>query len=177
MCIYIGPTCSCRVHEHNQASWFIGTSEESNFDQTYTYLKLVRHVLTQMYRRKMVVTNTELSKYTIQKSDKMSSNYEEVIFLTRQQQAILGYKPRRVIFKSDFGTGKTILLKAQARELGKPKHRGQRDPGVQKDVIFVVFLGEKSLLANYFRQMAELFWNIETLCLESGKKSFIKKTD
>ena len=168
MYIYIGPTCSCRVHEHNQASWFIGTSEESNFDQTYTYLKLVRHVLTQMYRRKMVVTNTELSKYTIGKSDKMSSNYEEVIFLTQQQQAILGYKPKRVIFTSDFGTGKTVLLKAQAQKLASFKFPGQPNPEPEAKIFFVIFLEKKSMLVNNFRKMEEKYWNFTVLHLRSG---------
>ena len=126
-----------------------------------------------MHLMKTVVTNTQLSDYTVEKSENMCSNFEEVIFLTKQQQSIINTKPRRVIFTSDFGTGKTLLLKTQAKQLAElKKHPDQPNPGAKSKIVFVVFLEDGFLLANDIKRFATNYWNMEVLCLTSGQMNY-----
>ena len=59
----------------------------------------------------------DLLKYTDDKIEKISS-LKEKIFWTLPQFTILNDESKkRVIFMSDFGTGKTTLIKAKAKQL------------------------------------------------------------
>ena len=118
-----------------------------------TYQKLAHHVLTRMHCMKIPVTDTQLSEYTVRKS--------EQIFLTQQQQWVMNIEPRRVIYTSDFGTGKTLLLRAKAVKLAK-----SRDP---PKIVFVIFLEEGSLLVTDIKKFTANYQNISVLCLPSGE--------
>ena len=121
-----------------------------------TYQKLAHHVLTRMHRMKIPVTDTQLSEYTVRKS--------EQIFLTQQQQWVMNIEPWRAIFTSDFGTGKTLLLRAKAVKLAKSKH-----PHNQPKIVFVIFLEEGSLLVTDIKKFTANNQNISVLFLPSGE--------
>ncbi len=81
---------------------------------TGIYQRLVRLVLGIMFNQMNVVTGTELAEYTVDKSNKICYDIE-VIFLTKEQQTVFGNNSlKRVIFGSDYGTGKTTLLLVKA---------------------------------------------------------------
>jgi hypothetical protein len=45
----------------------------------------------------------------------------EKIFWTKQQHQLLEEDPKRVLFTSNYGTGKTLVMKAKARDLGRKR--------------------------------------------------------
>jgi hypothetical protein len=132
-----------------------------------TYQRLVEHVLVKMHEQKQVVTPTDVSNYTVEKCDRII----EVLFLTKEQQAIaVCGNLKRIVFISDFGTGKTTLLKLQAKMQGNQgnlnsEHRNKKrrqtsDGGLfqqhrneekhleenSSKIFFIVFLGPECLL-------------------------------
>ena len=52
---------------------------------------------------------------------KENRNRREKIFWTKHQHGLLEKDPKRVIFTSNYGTGKTLVMKAKARELGRKR--------------------------------------------------------
>ncbi len=98
--------------------------------------------------------------------------YKEILLLTKQQLSVAKSKSSRIIFQSDYGTGKTLLLKIQAGKLAIPK-RNKKPPGKMGKVYFVLFLEEQNLLTQHTKEWADLYWNIEVLHLKSaGNKPF-----
>jgi len=98
--------------------------------------------------------------------------YKEILLLTKQQLSVAKSKSSRIIFQSDYGTGKTLLLKIQAEKLAIPK-RNKKPPGKMGKVYFVLFLEEQNLLTQHTKEWADLYWNIEVLHLKSaGNKPF-----
>ncbi len=99
--------------------------------------------------------------------------YKEILLLTKQQLSVAKSKSSRIIFQSDYGTGKTLLLKIQAEKLAIPK-RSKKPPEMMEKVFFVLFLEEQNLLTQNIKEWADLYWNIEVLHLKSaGNKSFV----
>jgi hypothetical protein len=164
---------------------------------TVTYQRLVEHVLAKMHQQKQVVTPTDVSNYTVEKSDRII----EVFFLSKQQQAITSCdKLKRVIYISDFGTGKTTLLKLQAKmqanqgnlnsEHRNKKRRQTSDGGLfqqhrneekhleenSSKIFFVVFLGSESLLLQDIRHYFLKFTNVSVCHPDSPGKLIIQIT-
>jgi hypothetical protein len=98
--------------------------------------------------------------------------YKEILLLTKQQLSVAKSKSSRIIFQSDYGTGKTLLLKIQAEKLAILK-RSKKPSGRMEKVFFVLFLEEQNLLTQDTKEWADLFWNIEVLHLKSGNKSSV----
>ena len=74
---------------------------------------------------------------------------------------------KRVILTSDFGTGKTTLLKSRIEKVAKFKPRKSVPPASMKKNIFVViFLEKKSLLVQSMLHFAEKFLDVEVLFLK-----------
>ena len=59
----------------------------------------------------------DLLKYTEQKTEEISSLLKRFFWTVPQYSILKDDSKKRVIFMSDFGTGKTSLLKAKAKIL------------------------------------------------------------
>jgi hypothetical protein len=75
-----------------------------------------------MFERKQVFSKTDVANYAAQKSERMYVVDNHIFFWTNHQKMLIDFNPKRVLFTSDFGTGKTTLLKAKAMQLGKERH-------------------------------------------------------
>jgi hypothetical protein len=106
-----------------------------------------------MFQREQVFSKTDVAN--------LLSNRR--IIWTKQQNGLLESNPKRVLFTSDFGTGKTTLLKAKAQQLGKDRHLQQLNGKSKKlesssgKIFFVVFVGQDALLTQSLKsEMEEL---------------------
>jgi hypothetical protein len=82
--------------------------------------------------------------YTEEKIEKMSTP-EKLFFWSKTQFALLhDSRKKRMVFTSHFGTGKTVLLKAKAKQLIEK----------EENVVFIFFGGPESytLLRNTLHQ-------------------------
>jgi hypothetical protein len=116
-------------------------------------------------------TPTDVANYTVQASDRM---YEEGgFFWTKHQWDLIQRDERRILFVSEFGTGKTLLLKSKAKVLadkidrlikGKTKKKEtdryfeQGNEGIASKCFFIVFTEEKSLLIQMLKNEFEANW-------------------
>jgi hypothetical protein len=83
-----------------------------------------------MFQREQVFTKTDLANYTTEAAEKMFVQ-KETFFWTKHQKLLIDSSPKRVLFTSEFGTGKTTLLKAKIKQLSC------------KDQTFFVFFTEQ----------------------------------
>ena len=82
-----------------------------------TYLNVLRFLLHQMYKQQDCATLGQLVELTHQTSDKIC-NPDTIMFWSKDQYKTLNdFKDKKVALTSGFGTGKTILIKAKAKEL------------------------------------------------------------
>ena len=91
-----------------------------------SYLQNCKFLLHQMFKQSQVITEADITKNSedfLEKScntnlHKTETNKKGLCFLTRVQFSLF-HDPsmRRVVFKSAYGTGKTLLIKAKAKEL------------------------------------------------------------
>jgi hypothetical protein len=65
----------------------------------------------------------------------MAQAANKTFFWTQHQKPLLDLDPKRALFTSDFGTGKTNLLKAKAQQLSN-----------EKQIFFVLFTEPDGLL-------------------------------
>jgi hypothetical protein len=98
----------------------------------------------------------------------------QLFFWTKHQKNILESNKRRVIFTSEFGTGKTTLLKAKAKQLGWDRHLQQLKSKSNKTdsssgkIFFVVFVSQDALLTQSLKsEMKELKNHVEVISLTS----------
>jgi hypothetical protein len=123
-----------------------------------------------MFQREQVFTITDVANYTTQAAEKMFEFENKTFFWTKHQKALIDSSPRRVIFTSEFGTGKTTLLKAKAKQLGRETHLQKLkklDPANGK-VYFVVFIGRDALLTQSLKsEMKDLVGHVEIISLSS----------
>ena len=130
-----------------------------------TYQNIVQDILFMMHIQKQVVTPTDLANYTFCNSSEMTINY---YLLTKEQLPIFLSQAKRVIFQSDFGTGKTVLLRAQAQKLAIPRKRAKDSSKIAKNICFVIFLEESAMLVKSIQEFAREFLNIDVLFLKSA---------
>ncbi len=155
-----------------------------------------------MFQHNQPFTKTDLTNLTVEAADNVIKNHpllkikqnnikrEEKCFWTRHQREILEKDPKRVLLTSNFGTGKTLLLKTKAEQLARQKrdrtnrlkaksrseptatnqsNSTENDPGKT----FLIFFAKKDLLV--FKAIRDEFKNlkkiqnveVEVLCLES----------
>ena len=76
----------------------------------------------------------DLLKYTEQKTEEISSLLKRFFWTVPQYSILKDDSQKRVIFMSDFGTGKTSLLKAKAKIL----------LGQKKNIVFISFEDKES---------------------------------
>jgi hypothetical protein len=141
-----------------------------------SYIQKIQFLLMYMFQHDQAFTKTDLALLSVKASDNMftKSNRGEIFFFTSQQSSLIKKNPKRVLFTSNFGTGKTLLLRTIARQLGIQRHfqqlksRSQQmenDPGKS---YFVIFARKDSLLVQFIREeFEELKEHVEVVCLES----------
>jgi DNA replication protein DnaC len=96
-------------HLHSQTS-----STPLNRD---IYKQAIQVLTHQMYIQQDCITNQNLLDYTEEKIEKISTP-EKLIFWSKTQFPLLhDSRKKRIVFTSHFGTGKTVLLRAKAKQL------------------------------------------------------------
>ncbi len=127
-----------------------------------------------MFERKQIFSKTDVANYAAQTSERMFVVDHQIYFWTNQQKMLIDYNPKRVLFTSAFGTGKTTLLKAKAKELCKERHiqdlkkKSQQIDSQAGNIIFVVFTDQEALLTQSLKSELEDFKNyIQIIPLKS----------
>jgi hypothetical protein len=147
-----------------------------NQDSSSLYIQSIQFLLMYMFQHDQLFTKTDLAKLTETNADQVFKKHvlidvkeknigkekfitEERYFFTQQQKAIIEVNQHRVLFTSNFGTGKTFLLKSKAKLLGTK--------GSEKS-FFVIFAKKDSFLVqsvcNEFKGLKE---HVEVVRLES----------
>ncbi len=127
-----------------------------------------------MFQREQLFTKTDLANYTTEAAEKMFVFDNKTFFWTKHQKALIDLSPKRVLFTSEFGTGKTTLLKAKAKQLGRERHLQHLkdkskiiDPSSGK-IFFVVFVSQDALLTQSLKsEMEEFEDHVEIISLKS----------
>jgi hypothetical protein len=88
-----------------------------------------------MFQHDQVFTRTSAAKKSVEtcgnifyEKDLFNSSQEnkkrrEKFFWTKDQRKLIEGDPKRVLFTSNYGTGKTLVMRAKAMRLGKDRHR------------------------------------------------------
>ncbi len=116
-----------------------------------------------MFQREQVFSKTDVANYTTDASEKMFDVDKKTFFGTNHQKTLLDLNPKRVLFTSEFGTGKTTLLKAMAKQLGRErylqdlKNKSKNIVTSSGKIFFVLFTDQDALLT------LSLKWELEGL--------------
>ena len=134
-----------------------------------------------MFQREQLFTKTDLANYTTEAAEKMFEFDNKTFFWTKHQKALIDTSPKRVLFTSEFGTGKTTLLKAKAKQLGRERHlqhlkdKSKKTESSSGKIFFIVFIGEDALLTQLLKsEMVGLEDHVEIIPLTSELVLFIK---
>jgi len=123
-----------------------------------------------IFQREQIFSKTEIANYTTHAAEKMFDMDKKTFFWTKHQKSLISSNPKRVLFTSAFGTGKTTLLKNKAKQLGESK----KIECLSEKIFFVVFTGKDALLTKSLKmELGELQEHVEIVSLTS---EFIKST-
>ena len=90
-----------------------------NVASTSTYIQICKFLLHQMFQQGQCVTQNDIIRHT-EETTLAIVTFENIIFWSNEQYSLMNDAQKtRVIFTSSFGTGKTTLIKAKAKELLK----------------------------------------------------------
>ncbi len=127
-----------------------------------------------MFQREQTFSKTDVANYTVQTAQRMNVVKNQLFFWTKHQKNVIESNTRRVIFTSEFGTGKTTLLKAKAKHLGWERHlqylkdKSQKTESCPGKVFLVVFVGQDALLTqSLISEMEDLQEHIQVVSLTS----------
>ena len=127
-----------------------------------------------MFQREQLFTKTDLANYTSETAEKMFEFDNKTFFWTKHQKALIDSSPKRVLFTSEFGTGKTTLLKAKAKKLCKEryfldlKNKSKNIETSSGKIFFVLFTDQESLLTQSLKwELKDLKEHLEILTLTS----------
>jgi hypothetical protein len=142
---------------------------------TSLYIKTVQFLLMYMFERNQVFSKTDVANYAAQTSERMFVVDNQIFFWTKHQKMLIDYNPKRVLFTSAFGTGKTTLLKAKAKQLGRERHlqdlkkKSKQIDSQAAKIMFVVFTDKEALLTQSLQSELEDFKNyIQIVPLKSN---------
>jgi hypothetical protein len=88
-----------------------------------------------MFQHDQVLSRTAVAKQSVQAGgnifyekdlfnpSKDHRQEREKFFWTKDQRKLIEGNPKRVLFTSNYGTGKTLVMRAKAMRLGKDRHR------------------------------------------------------
>jgi hypothetical protein len=127
-----------------------------------------------MFQREQIFSMTDVVNCTVESADRMNVVKNQLFFWTNHQKRIIDSNQTRVLFTSEFGTGKTTLLKAKATQLGKERRNHhlknktkQTEPSLGK-IFFVVFTGQDALLTQSLKlELEDLKEHVEIVSLKS----------
>jgi hypothetical protein len=116
-----------------------------------TYLNILKYILYEMFKQESCVTAQQLTEETRKTSNEMST-MKNIFFWSKEQLNIMRatQDSKRIALTSEFGTGKTILLKEKAKELiaketkTKMKSKGNEAEKSHQEkisIILVIFEG------------------------------------
>ena len=86
-----------------------------------------------MFQHDQVFTRAAVAKHSIEACDRIfhkeilfdtieeNKTIREKFFWTKHQKGLLEKDPKRVLFTSNYGTGKTLLIRAKAMQLGRKR--------------------------------------------------------
>ena len=127
-----------------------------------------------MFQREQLFTKTDLVNYTTEAAEKMFEFENKTFIWTKHQKALIDLSPKRVLFTSEFGTGKTTLLKAKAKQLGRERHlqhlkgKSKKIDSSSGKIFFVVFVSQDALLTQSLKsEMEEFADHVEIISLKS----------
>ena len=95
------------------------------------YVQEIQFLLMYMFQHDQVFTRTDIAKQSVESSknifqpdilfdtNEKNSKKRETFFWTKQQRELIEKDPKRVLFTSNYGTGKTLVMTAKAMQLGK----------------------------------------------------------
>jgi hypothetical protein len=89
-----------------------------------------------MFQSDQVFSKTDVANYTEQAAERMYANENKIFFWTNYQKTLIDKNPKRVLFTSEFGTGKTALLKAKAKQLGRERYLQHLKKQIKTNSIF-----------------------------------------
>jgi hypothetical protein len=126
-----------------------------------------------MFQREQIFSMADVAKYTEQTADTMNVVKNQLFFWTNHQKFIIDSDEKRVLFTSEFGTGKTTLLKAKATQLGKARYLQNlknKSKGIELSagkIFLVVFVGQNALLTQSLKsEMEDLKDHIEIVSIK-----------
>jgi len=126
-----------------------------------------------MFQREQIFSLTDVAKYTVQTADSMNIVKNQLFFWTNHQKIIIDSDEKRVLFTSEFGTGKTTLLKAKATQIGKERYLQNlknKSKGIESSagkIFLVVFVGQNALLTQSLKsEMEDLKDHIEIVSVK-----------
>ncbi len=114
-----------------------------------TYQNILKFLLFEMFKQESCATNQQLIEETRKTTDAMSTT-KNIFFWSKEQLNIIKATKdaKRVALTSEFGTGKTILLKEKAKELIQTETRNicefkgneaEKSQQEKNKIIFVIF--------------------------------------
>jgi hypothetical protein len=133
-----------------------------------------------MFQHNQVFTRTAVAKQSVETCGKIfyekdlfnpskeNIQKRETFFWTKDQRELIEGDPKRVLFTSNYGTGKTLVMRAKAMHLGRRKNRFHKvsqgsliDPG---KTFIILFTNPEALLFHSIHQeFEELQDHVEVL--------------
>lgn len=108
-------------------------NEDDQSQSRTIYLQIIQYLFCQLYLQSEKITKQDILNKTLQ-NIKSTSTPEKLFFWSRIQFSLLtDVTKTRVAFISEYGTGKTILLKEKAKQLLKQDD----EENTKKKVIFI----------------------------------------
>ena len=142
----------------------------SNYGTGKTFL-LEREAI-EMARKMTTMTPLEVAKdCKTSQAERMTSGPIEDFILTKEQLWLKESKAKRVIMASDFGTGKTTLLKSVIKELAT----SEVTTLTPKRIFICIFLEESSMVVQSFKAFASSFTQVEVCCMSQSGMIWLKQ--
>ena len=140
-----------------------------------------------MFQHNQVFTRTAVAKQSVEASRNIfyekdlfnpsqeNTQRREIFFWTKDQRKLIEGNPKRVLFTSNFGTGKTLVMRAKAMHLGKKRQifyvsKTTADQGNEIDFSESFFL-EKSAMKTKKKEALNL--NLKNQAIIDPGKTFI----
>jgi hypothetical protein len=148
--------CNHFKQSKNYAKFIYYSLISDTKESSSSYIKQVQFLFMYMFQFKQRFTKTDVANYTTQAAENMFDLQKETFFWTKHQKALIYSRPKRVLFTSEFGTGKTTLLKAKAKQLSS-----------EKQIFFVLFTELNGLLFQSLTVEFEDQDNVKVVSLQS----------
>ena len=145
-----------------------GESKKVAKGSSLTYRGLIEAILGEMHRCKQVVTPTQVANYTIEQGDRVLSKPEEVFFLTKEQTALKRSQLNRVVMTSDYGTGKTTLMKSVIKGLATARSQRETAIPAPNKIFIVIPLSMYSMLFQSFKEFVKDLTAVEVCGLSDS---------